>query len=171
MRRIAFVAALAAIGPLAAPLGAQHAPGHGAPADSGFAALQERGRRAMGVDQYTSTHRFDALGDGGRIELQRDTDDSAGVAAIRAHLQEIARAFAAGDFATPAFVHLREVPGTRVMALKHDVIAYRFAPLPRGGEVRITTRDAGALRAIHEFMAFQRGEHHAGGEMSPPGHP
>jgi len=28
--------------------------------DSSFAALQERGRVAMGVDQYTSTHHFDA---------------------------------------------------------------------------------------------------------------
>src|SRR5687768_12733016 len=69
---------------------AAHA-GHGshahgaAPADSGFAALQQRGKAAMGVDQYTSTHCFDALADGGRIELQRDSDDPAGVATIRAH--------------------------------------------------------------------------------------
>src|SRR5205823_14692901 len=61
--------------------------------DTAFAAMQERGRKAMGVDQYTSTHVFDALPDGGRIELQRDADDSAGVAQIRAHLREVARAF------------------------------------------------------------------------------
>src|SRR5687767_10003309 len=79
--------------------------------DSAFAALQERGEQAMGVDQYTSTHIFDALPDGGRIELQRDVDDSAGVATIRQHLAHIAKAFGAGDFSTPAFVHLQDVPG------------------------------------------------------------
>src|SRR4029079_5521816 len=65
--------------------------------DSSFAALQKRGKVAMGVDQYTSTHKFDALPDGGRIELQRDSDDSVGVAAIRAHIREIARSFSRGD--------------------------------------------------------------------------
>ena len=131
--------------------------------DTGFAALQERGKAAMGVDQYTSTHRFDALADGGRIELQRDDDDSAGVAQIRKHLREIAAAFKSGDFTTPAFVHLKEVPGTRVMAARRSQITYTFKPLPRGGEVRIFTTDPEALKAIAEFMAFQRGDHRAGG--------
>ena len=132
--------------------------------DSSFAALQERGKAAMGVDQYTSTHQFDALPDGGRIELQRDGDDSAGVAQIRKHLREIAAAFKAGDFTTPGFVHSGEVPGTRVMAAKRSLITYTFKPLPRGGEVRIVTKDPEALKAIAEFMAFQRHDHRAGGE-------
>ncbi|HEU4699368.1 MAG TPA: hypothetical protein VFS40_09315 [Gemmatimonadales bacterium] len=138
-------------------------------ADSGFAALQARGQTAMGVDQYTSTHRFDDLPDGGRIELQRDPADTAGVRTIRAHLQTIARAFAAGDFTTPEFVHARAVPpGTDVMAARRDRIRYAFAPLPGGGAVRITTRDPEALRAVHAFLAFQRGDHRAGGTTAAP---
>lgn len=132
--------------------------------DTAFAALQERGKRAMGVDQYTSTHQFDALPDGGRIELQRDVDDSAGVAQIRAHIRDIAGAFRRGDFSTPALVHLKDVPGTRVMSARHAVISYEPRDLPRGAELRIRTEDPRALRAIHEFMAFQRGEHHAAGK-------
>src|SRR6476660_6036719 len=58
--------------------------------DTSFAALQDRGKKAMGVDQYTSTHKFDATPTGGRIELQRDTADANGVAQIRAHMREIA---------------------------------------------------------------------------------
>jgi hypothetical protein len=131
--------------------------------DTGFAALQERGKTAMGVDQYTSTHKFDALADGGRIELQRNTDDSAGVAQIRKHLREIAAAFQSGDFTVPAYVHMQEVPGTRVMAAKRSQITYTFTPLPRGGAVRILTKDPEALKAIHQFLAFQRHDHHAGG--------
>lgn len=150
-------------------LAAQHAHDHAAhhppaaQADSGFAALQARGHQAMGVDQYTSTHRFDALPEGGRIELQRDADDPEGVATIRAHLRAIADAFARGEFHIPAFVHDQRVPGTEVMAARRAAIRYEYRNLPRGGEVRIVTDDAEALAAIHAFMAFQRGDHRAGG--------
>jgi hypothetical protein len=132
-------------------------------ADTGFAALQERGRAAMGVDQNASKHRFDDLPDGGRIELRQTLPDSAGSAAIRAHLAGIARAFAAGDFTIPGVVHAGPVPGTRVMALKQELIGYRFRALPGGGEVRLSTRDPEALRAVHQFLSFQREEHRAGG--------
>ncbi len=138
--------------------------------DTSFAAMQKRGREAMGVDQYTSVHTFDALPDGGRIELQRDTDDSVGVATIRAHLRSIADAFKRGDFSTPEFVHMRMVPGTKVMAAKRSAISYEAHDLPRGGELRIRTTDPDALAAVHEFMAFQRSDHHAGGQTGhPPG--
>jgi hypothetical protein len=133
------------------------------PDPTGFAALQARGQEAMGVDQYTSTHYFDALPDGGRIELQRDVDDPAGVAQIREHLHDIADAFENGDFSTPAFVHMQSVPGAEVMAEKRDAITYQVRDLPRGAELRITTRDPEAIAAIHEFMAFQRQDHRAGG--------
>lgn len=139
--------------------------------DSAFRAMQARGQHVMGVDQYTSTHKFDTLADGGRIELQRNADDSAGVAQIRAHLQDIARAFKAGDFSAPGLVHMQAVPGSAVMAARHDAITYTYRELPRGGEVRIVTRDAEALRAIHQFMAFQREEHHAAGADSAHHHP
>jgi len=117
----------------------------------------------MGVDQYTSAHRFDDLPDGGRIELQRDGSDSAGVRAIRAHLAHIARAFSAGDFTLPGMVHAQNVPGTHTMAARRGAIVYDFRPLPGGGEVRITTSDPEAREAIHAFLAFQRREHRASG--------
>jgi uncharacterized protein YjhX (UPF0386 family) len=154
MRGIFVLAVLAAF---ASAAGAQ---------DTSYAAMQRRGQQAMGVDQYTSTHKFDALPDGGRIELQRDTDDSVGVAAIRAHIRAIAKAFAAGDFSTPEFVHMQSVPGTKVMAERRALIAYEPHDLARGAELRIKTKDAAALAAIHDFMAFQRSGHHAGG-MKP----
>ncbi len=134
--------------------------------DSSFAALQARGKMAMGVDQYASAHQFDVTADGGRIALQMKNDDSLSVAQIRAHLKLIEHAFQAGDFSTPEFVHLRAMPGTAVMTAKKDVIKYTYADIPRGGEVRITTRDPDALAAIREFIKAQRGDHHAGGHGS-----
>lgn len=128
--------------------------------DGDFEALQSRGLAAMGVDQYTSSHRFDPLPDGGRIALQRDQPDSAGVARIRRHLQGIAVAFAQGRFDTPAFVHQQPVPGAAVMATSRDRITYTYHDLPQGGAVRILSHDSAAIAAIHQFLAFQRSDHH-----------
>ena len=129
--------------------------------DSGFAGVQERGAAAMGVNQYTSTHVFEPLPDGGRIELQRDVQDSGGIAQIRSHMALIAERFKAGDFSLPGFVHARAVPGTDVMAAKRAVIVYSVESLPRGGAVRVRSADPEAVRAIHDFLAFQRHDHHA----------
>ena len=156
------LAALALLAPQAAAQSHAHESSHAAsPAtnDSAFAALQARGLIAMGVDQYTSKHQFDSLPNGGRIELQRMKDDSAGTATIRAHLMAIADAFRDGDFSTPAFVHFREVPGVAVMAEKRSAISIVYREFPRGAELKITSRDPEAVRAIHRFMAFQRGDH------------
>jgi hypothetical protein len=130
--------------------------------DSGFAGVQSRGAVAMGVNQYTSTHLFTPLPDGGRIELQRNGADSAGAEQVRRHMATIARQFAAGDFRLPGFVHARGVPGTAVMAAKRAVLRYTVESLPRGAALRIRTTDAEAIAAIHEFLAFQRQDHHAG---------
>jgi hypothetical protein len=130
--------------------------------DTAFAALQDRGAAAMGVDQYTSSHVFEPLPDGGRIVLQRDSLDAAGTATIREHMRTIAAAFTRGDFAIPGFVHAQTVPGTREMAAGRDRIAYTADTLPRGGQVRIVTQDTALVRAVHDFLAFQRHEHRAG---------
>jgi hypothetical protein len=116
----------------------------------------------MGVDQYSSAHRFEPLADGGRIELQRQVEDSAGVAQIRQHLRVITAAFAGGQFDQPTNVHAGVVPGTAVMTARRDLITYAYKDLPRGGEVRMTSQDSVAIAAIHEFLAFQRMEHHVG---------
>lgn len=137
----------------------------GAVQDPSYAAVQSRGEVAMGVNQFTSSHVFESLPDGGRITLQRDVDDSVGAAQIRRHMRQIAAQFAAGDFQLPGYVHAQSVPGTAVMAVRRTLITYTIESLPRGAAVRIRTDDAGAVQAIHEFLAFQRHDHHA------PAHP
>lgn len=135
--------------------------------DSAFAAVQERGRVVMGVDQYTSTHVFEDLPDGGRVVLDRDdAADATGIRAIREHMRVIQGAFQRGDFALPGQVHNQEVPGTRVMRERRDAITYAAADRPRGAELRMTTTDAVALAAIREFLAFQRSDHRAAGHGS-----
>ena len=132
-----------------------------ASSDSAFAEVQSRGHLAMGVDQYTSLHKFEPLPDGGRITLQRDTIDTAGVIQIRAHMRQIAGAFGRGDFTLPGFVHAREVPGTRQMRARGSAIRYTTDTVSGGGVVRLQSADSIAIRAIHEFLAFQRHDHRA----------
>jgi hypothetical protein len=131
---------------------------------SDFAAMQSRGAHVMGVDQYTAAHVFEDLPDGGRVVLDRDDPaDTAAIATIRAHMGDIQAAFRAGDFTKPFQVHAQTVPGTTVMRERRAAIGYEAIDRPRGGEVRITSRDSAAVRAIHEFLAFQRAQHRAAG--------
>jgi len=124
--------------------------------------MQQRGQAVMGVDQYASAHVFEDLPDGGRVVLDKtEPVDSESVAQIRAHMRDIAAAFRAGDFTKPFQVHDQVVPGTAVMAQRKTAIRYAASDRPRGGEVRITSSDPVAVAAIHEFLAFQRGAHHA----------
>jgi len=133
-----------------------------------YAAMQERGRMVMGVDQYTSAHVFEDLPDGGRVVLDRDSSsDTTGIATIRLHMRDIAAAFHAGDFTKPFQVHAQVVPGTAVMQARRTTMAYDVIDRPRGGEVRIRSSDPVAIAAIHEFLAFQRGQHHAAGHEHP----
>jgi hypothetical protein len=134
------------------------------PRNDDFAAMQTRGEQVMGVDQNTSAHVFEDLPDGGRVVLDRaDSADTAGINTIRAHMRDIATAFRAGDFTKPFEVHAQTVPGTAEMTARRNTIRYDVVDRPRGGEVRIKSTDSAAVAAIHQFLAFQRTQHHAGG--------
>lgn len=153
--------ALAPVAPTFAQAGHDHAAMHPA-GDSAYKAMKARGAGAMGVDQDRSTHRFTSLPDGGRIELIANDDDSTATAAIRKHFADIEKAFAEGDFTIPMAVHAQEVPGTDVMKARTGAITYRMRDVPRGAQLRITSKDKAAIAAIHRFLLFQRTEHHAG---------
>jgi hypothetical protein len=139
--------------------------------DSAFAAVQERGKDVMGVDQYTSQHVFEDLLDGGRVILERaDSTDAVAIAQIRAHMRDILADFSRGDFSKPFGVHAQQVPGTAVMAERRDSLTYEVFDRAKGAELRIITSDAVALKAVHEFLAFQRMDHRAAGHDAHDGH-
>ena len=129
-----------------------------------FMEMQARGEQVMGVNQYTSAHVFEDLPDGGRVILERaDSADTAAIKTIRVHMRDIATAFRAGDFTKPFEVHAQTVPGTAGMTAHRDAISYEVIDRPRGGEVRIRSADPAVVTAIHEFLEFQRQQHHAAG--------
>jgi hypothetical protein len=49
------------------------------------------------------------------------------------------------------------------MTAKRDAISYEVIDRPKGGEVRMQSTDPAAIAAIHEFLEFQRQQHHAAG--------
>ena len=127
------------------------------------ARVDERGNQVMGFDHAKTTHHFLLSKSGGSIEASvNDPSDSASRDAIREHFAHIAGMFAEGNFDAPMLIHDRVPPGVPTMKRKKAVIEWKFEETPTGGRVRITTKDAEALAAIHEFLRFQIEDHRTG---------
>ena len=114
----------------------------------------------FGMSHTKSTHSFRLFADGGAIELRAtDGKDDATIAAIREHLPEITKQFEKGDFSTPAFVHGYPPDGVAQLEQLRGEITYRYQKRDGGGRIRITTKNAAALAAVHAFLRFQVIEH------------
>ena len=125
--------------------------------------VEKHGDEAMGFPHDKTTHHFRFYGDGGAIEVTvNDGKDSQNIQAIRSHLTHIAKMFSAGDFSVPMFVHDQVPPGSLVMKERRGEISYTYEELPLGARVRIKTTNSGALKAVHDFLLFQIGDHHTG---------
>ena len=70
--------------------------------------------------------------------------------------------FAAGDFNAPMLVHSQTPPGTPVLERLKSEVTYTLEKSPRGGRVRIVTKNAEAREALHAFLRFQISEHRTG---------
>jgi hypothetical protein len=123
----------------------------------------ERGDQAMGFSNEKTAHHFRLYADGGAIEAEaKDTQDAASRDAIRSHFAHIAKMFVAGDFSIPMLIHAENPPGTETMKRLRDAIQYEVENTARGGRIRIITKDADALHAVHTFLRFQIADHQTG---------
>jgi hypothetical protein len=153
------LAVVAAAAWLSTPAGAQQ-PSQGPDHDAHHRDILTRGAQAMGFDQERTVHHFLLYEDGGVIDVAvKEASDHANLHAVREHLQQIAGLFKAGDFGKPAVTHAQQVPGTADMTRLKDRITYQYEETPLGGRVRIVTRDAAALAAVHAFLHFQIEDH------------
>ena len=131
------------------------------------AEMKQHGQMAMGFDQDKATHHFTLTPTGGAIAVAtNDASDQTTRDQIRAHLQEIAQAFAAGDFEKPLMTHGEVPPGVSGMQRHKGDITYAFEGNERGGRVQITTSNADALNAIHDFLRYQIREHGTGDPLT-----
>jgi hypothetical protein len=147
--------------PATCPMHAQHMAAQHTAAQ--HTSVDTRGDHVMGFSHEMTKHSFRLYADGGAVEVRaNDPNDGENIAAIRAHLQEIATEFAAGTFAKPEEIHARMPDGIDVMKELNQAIAYRYEELERGGRLRITTTNQRGLDAVHRFLRFQIDDHHTG---------
>jgi hypothetical protein len=131
-----------------------------------FGGVNARGDQGMGFSHEKTTHHFHLLADGGAIEIQsNEPTDGASQEAIRQHLAMIAVMFSKGDFAIPMFIHATVPPGVEDMKRLTVKITYEAENTDCGAQMRITTRDAEALTAIHRFLSFQIQDHRTGDSL------
>jgi hypothetical protein len=123
--------------------------------------MKRRGAEAMGFDQSAVVHHFVLSRRGGFIEVEaRDAADAKNIAAIRSHLREIADEFGQGHFQAPSATHGEVPPGVPTLQRLHPAVSYTYVETTAGGGVAISTTDADAVKAVHEFLRYQIREHH-----------
>lgn len=123
----------------------------------------ERGDEVMGFSHEKTTHHFRLYPDGGAIEAEaKDAKDTASRDQIRSHFGHIATMFAEGTFSAPMLIHAQNPPGADGMKRLRNAIEYQLESTEKGARIRITTKDAEALRAVHEFLRFQIADHQTG---------
>lgn len=141
------------------PMHAEHMKGHE------HDGMQSRGadEHGMGFSQEATTHHFRLTRGGGVIEVTaKDEKDTKTISQVEMHLEHIEKAFAAGDFAIPHFVHDQEPPGVDVMRERKSELSYKAEKLKNGGQLVITAKTPETLKALHEFLKFQIKEHETG---------
>jgi len=134
------------------------------------AAVKERGTHVMGFSQDKATHHFLLFPDGGAIRIEaNNASDTTTRDQIQMHLAHIARMFTDGNFQEPMLIHNKVPPGVPTLQRLRRAITYTFEKTQNGGRVRITTKNAEALQAIHEFLRFQIADHqtHDSVQVSP----
>jgi hypothetical protein len=123
--------------------------------------MMERGDIAMGFNQNKIAHQFLATPDGGKIIITAlNASDRQTIDQIKNHTLEIQKEFSGGNFIKPFFIHAQEVPGSKIMSEKKDLIKYKLLEMKNGSTLIVTTNDKELINAIRQFMEFQTREHY-----------
>jgi len=130
--------------------------------------MNERGDKVMGFDHNKTTHHFLLKNNGGVIQIEaNEKADTPSRDEIRQHMRHIAMMFAEGNFSAPMLIHEQNPPGADVMKQLKSEIKYEFGENERGAFIRISTDNAAAVKAVHDFLRFQIREHMTGDHLEP----
>jgi hypothetical protein len=123
-------------------------------------AVAERGAGVMPFLLDATTHVFDPTGTGGTQRVVADDPgDGEQIRLIREHLRKEAEAFQRGDFADPASIHGRTMPGLAELEAGFRRFAVSYRDLPAGGRIDYRTDDRSLVAAIREWFDAQLGDH------------
>ncbi len=127
---------------------------------SSMSSMLARGNTAMGFNQSKIMHHFIATPTGGEIMIVAlNSSDNDTIKQIRNHVLDIQNEFSQGNFTKPFFIHAQQVPGTKLMGEKKDLIRYSIKQINNGSVLLLTTNDQQLIVAIHQFIAFQTAQH------------
>jgi hypothetical protein len=122
--------------------------------------MMERGDIAMGFSQNKIAHDFRSTPTGGEIMITAlDPNDTETTKQIKNHVLDIQKDFTKGNFSKPFFIHAKEVPGTKVMTEKRNLIEYVTKNIINGSILILDTTDGEVINAIHHFMNYQGSQH------------
>jgi len=128
--------------------------------DNKTEAMFQRGNIAMGFEQEKITHKFIPTETGGEIIIMPiNASDSNTLNQIREHIIDIQNDFSKGNFTKPFFIHAEQVPGTKTMNEKKDLIQYDIRQANNGSILSMITKDKEVTNAIRDFMEYQGSKH------------
>jgi hypothetical protein len=114
----------------------------------------------MGFNQNKIIHNFKSTPTGGDIIITAlDNNDTETIKQIRNHTLNIQKEFTEGNFTKPFFIHAQQVPGTKIMSEKKDLIKYSILQMKNGSVLILNTNDKELINAIIQFMDFQATAH------------
>jgi hypothetical protein len=121
--------------------------------------IRERSTHVMPFSMDATMHKFEPTKTGGLMVVTVHDGDAKQVALVRAHLQKEAAAFARGNYADPAYIHGKNMPGLASLSAGAKRISVQYAALPQGASIAFRTTDASLISALHRWFAAQVSDH------------
>jgi hypothetical protein len=121
--------------------------------------IRERSTHVMPFSMDATMHRFEPTRTGGLMTVIAHDGDATQVALVRAHLRKEAAAFARGDYADPAFIHGKNMPGLAVLSAGAKRISVRYGSIADGATIAFSTTDSSLVAALHQWFAAQVSDH------------
>ncbi len=135
-------------------------PATSAPPNSRQEEVRQKGAQVMPFALERTVHVFDKTDTGGVQRALVRGDSPEQLAMIRAHLQDIAKAFAARDFSKPMHIHGTDMPGlAELQAAKADDLSTEYKELADGAQITYSSHSTKVVAAIHRWFDAQVSDH------------
>lgn len=125
------------------------------------ATVEQRSETVMPFDMKRTMHVFTPTEHGGVQSVISHDGDPQQIALIRSHLRKEAGAFARGNFADPASIHGKNMPGLVRLRAGARRITVSYANTANGASITYKTADPTLIAAIHDWFAAQVSDHGA----------
>jgi hypothetical protein len=121
--------------------------------------VRERSAHVMPFSMDATMHQFEPTKNGGLMVVTVHDRDARQVALVRTHLQKEAAAFGRGDYADPAYIHGKNMPGLASLSAGASRITVRYTQLGDGAAIAFRTADPSLISALHRWFAAQLSDH------------